>query len=430
MIDIKKLRENPNLFQKASISKRVNIDISQVLKLDEQNRDLIGRINESRSQLKSQSKSKPMPENIEKLKILGTEIKSLEIKQTNTQNELDKLLHKIPNLPSDDTPLGKDENENIVIKEVGEKPTFDFKPKEHWELGEALGIIDIERATKVTGTRFAYLKKGLVHMQFALIQHAMGIATDEKILKKIIKSEKLTVSSKPFVPVIPPVLMKPDIMDRMSRLEPKEERYHIPSDDLYLIGSAEHTLGPMYLDEVLPEDELPLRMIGYSTSFRREAGSYGKDMKGIIRLHQFDKVEYESYTTAESSFQEHLFFIALQEYMMQSLKIPYRLVKSCTGDLGDPNARKVDVEAWMPGQDTYRETHSADYMTDYQARRLKIRVKRKNDALELIHTNDATAFAIGRTLVAIMENYQQKDGSIKVPTILQKYMNGMKKISK
>jgi len=231
-------------------------------------------------------------------------------------------------------------------------------------------------------------------------------------------------------------MIREDIYDQMDRLEPREDRYHIDGDDdhLWLIGSAEHTLGSMYADEIIPETQLPIRYIGYSTSFRQEAGTYGKDNEGIIRMHQFDKLEMEVFSTAETGSQEHLFMIAIQEYFMQQLDIPYHILMKCTADIGKPNARGVDVEAWLPGQNKYRETHTADYMTDYQSRRLQTRVRRhatmgtatlgQNSKIELVHTNDATAFALGRTLVAIIENFQTADGQVTVPSVLRPYMGG------
>jgi len=208
----------------------------------------------------------------------------------------------------------------------------------------------------------------------------------------------------------------------MARLEPREERYHIESDDLCLIGSAEHTMGPMHMDETIAEKRLPLRYVGYSASFRREAGSYGKDVKGILRVHQFDKLEIESFSSPESSVTEQDFIVAIQEYLMQQLGIPYRVVIVATGDMGDPDARQIDIEAWLPGQNKYRETHTSDLMTDYQARRLQTRVKRGDGKTDLVHMNDATVFAMGRTLIAIMENYQREDGSITVPEALKKFV--------
>ena len=328
---------------------------------------------------------------------------------------------RIPNIAFPEVKVGKDESKNEVLRISGSPTKFSFKPKEHWQLGEELGVIDNERAAKVSGSRFTYIKGKLALLQFAIIQFAMRNLTDEKILASIATKAKLDVSLKPFIPVIPPVMIKPEAFERMARIEPKDERYHIPSDDLYLVGSAEHTLGAMHMDEVLDEKDMPVRYVGYSTSFRREAGSYGKDMRGIIRLHQFDKIEIESFTAPEDSTKEQDFIVAIQSHLMQELKIPYRVVGICTGDMGGPDARQIDIEAWMPGLDKYRETHTSDLNTDYQSRRLNTRLRRKDGKHELVHMNDATVFALGRIMVAIMENYQQEDGSIKIPEVLIPY---------
>ena len=215
-------------------------------------------------------------------------------------------------------------------------------------------------------------------------------------------------------------MIKTEPYSAMDRLEPREERYKIEGEDLWLEGSAEHVLGTMHMNETIAENEFPIRYAGYATSFRKEAGTYGKDMEGILRMHQFNKLEMESLTVAENSYEEHLFLIAIQEYLMGQLELPYEVMLKCTADIGKPNARGVDINVWLPGQNKYRETHTADYMTDYQARRLQTKVRRKSGKVELVHTNDATALA-ERPLIAILENYQQKDGSIKVPKVLQKY---------
>ncbi len=280
------------------------------------------------------------------------------------------------------------------------------------------GWIDKERAANVAGSRFAYLMGDLVMLQFALIQFVMNTLTSEETLKKIIADLGLKVSSKPFTPVLPPYMIRTSLFDAMDRLEPREDRYKIEGQDLWLQGSAEHVLGSMHANEIFAEKDMPVRYIGYATSFRGEAGTYGKDMEGIIRVHQFDKLEMESFSCAETSHEEHLLFSGIQEYLMQQLQIPYRKLQKCTFDIGKPNAKGSDIEAWLPGQGKYRETHTADYMTDYQARRLQTRVRRESGDLELIHTNDATAFACGRALVAILENYQNEDGSVRVPEVL------------
>ena len=342
----------------------------------------------------------------------------------NISKEYKSLLYRVPNIYSEDTPVGPDESENKVLKRVGELTKFNFKPKDHIQLGEDLGVIDTASAAKVSGARFNYLKGELALLEFALIQYCFSILTNEKILKEIAKKNNLKVDTKPFVPIIPPVLVKEETLEKMARLEPREERYHIPSDNLYLIGSAEHSVGAIHMNEILGEKNLPLRYIGFSSSFRREAGSYGKDAKGILRVHQFDKLEIVSFTAPEKGMDEQNFIVAIQEYLIGSLGLPYQVVAICTGDMGGPDYRQIDIETWMPGQNKYRETNTSDYNTDYQSRRLNTKIKKSDGKLEYAHMNDATAYAIGRTLIAILENYQQADGSVDVPEVLRKYMPG------
>lgn len=283
-------------------------------------------------------------------------------------------------------------------------------------------MINGEKAAEISGARFAYLMGAAVKLEFALVQLTLQELTDSAVVKEIADSVEPGYDATPFIPVVPPVMIRPQAFDEMARLEPKDERYYIPSDDVYLIGSAEHTLGPLHRGESIPAAQLPIRYLGFSTSFRREAGSYGKDTRGILRVHQFDKLEMESFTTPEDGLKENDFHVAVQEHLMQKLGVPYRVVMCCTGDQGDPDARHLDIEAWIPSQSTYRETHSADYMTDFQSRRLKTKVKRADGTSEFVHMCDATAFAIGRTLIAIMENNQQEDGSILVPEVLRAWV--------
>lgn len=425
MLDIKFIRENAALVKKIAKEKRVVCDIDKLLKLDERRREHLHKLEALKAAHNADSKGrkeKPTREEITGMRERAEEIKIAEEGQKAFEDEYDKEMAQVPNIVHETVPRGKDESENKVVRKVGTPTKFLFTPKEHWELGAALDLIDSEQASHVSGARFVYLKGKLALLQFALINFAMSVATNEKTLAEIAKKAKLKVSTKPFTPVIPPVLMHADVMQKMARLEPREERYHVQSDDLYLVGSAEHTLGPLHMGETLDEAALPIRYIGYSTAFRREAGSYGKDTKGMIRVHQFDKVEFESFTTAEQGIAEQDFLIAIQEYLMQELGIPYQVVYKCTGDMGAPDYREFDIECFMPGQGKYRETHTSDYMTDYQTRRLNTRYKQSavggKQSAEFVHTNDATVFAIGRTLIAIMENYQQPDGSIKVPKVL------------
>lgn len=427
MIDIQLIRDNPELVAEKSKQKGYEVDITQLLGFDEKRRTLQGEVDalrQLRNEIAASMKGgKPSDEMIAKGKEVKDKLADLENQLSSIEQEFTDLLKKVPNIPADDVPVGASEDENVEVKVWGEKPAFDFEPKNHWEIGEKRDWIDKERAAKVTGSRFAYLKGELVQLQFAIVQFVIGTLTNTETIQKIIDENNLQVDAKAFTPILPPVMIREDVYDQMDRLEPREDRYHIDGDDdhLWLIGSAEHTLGSMFADEIIPANQLPIRYIGYSTSFRQEAGTYGKDNEGIIRMHQFDKLEMEVFSTAETGAQEHLLLIAIQEYLMQQLGIPYHVLMKCTADIGKPNARGVDIEAWLPGQDKYRETHTADYMTDYQSRRLKTRTK-GDSGVELIHTNDATAFAMGRTMVAIIENFQTADGKVVVPEVLRPYM--------
>ena len=418
MIDVKILREQPERVKKACKDKNVSLDIDRVIEVEALRRQLQGQIDQVNQERKQTAQAK----DIEQGKRLKEQSAQLADQFSQVDAEFTVLMRSIPNLPSDDTPTGKDESENVVLRQWGTKPEFSFEPKDHLTLGIALGIIDTEKAAQVAGTRFTYLKGDAVLLQFALAQFAFSVLTNEPLLQTIIDQAGLSVSSRPFIPVVPPLMIRPEVFEKMARLEPQDERYHIPSDDLFLIGSAEHTLGPLHMDETLQEKALPARYMAFTPAFRREAGSYGKDTKGILRVHQFDKVEMESFSTSNQGQNEQDFFVAIQEYLMQQLELPYQVVMTCTGDQGDPDARHLDIETWMPGQSQYRETHSSDYMTDYQARRLATKVKREDGSTEFVHMNDATVFAIGRTLIAILENYQEQDGTIRVPNVLRAYI--------
>jgi len=426
MLDIKFIRQNPEVVKKAIKNKNVDLDLDKLLALDVRRRELI----ESSEALKAEQnkKSKGPQFNVDELKSLKEKFKVLEGELSCVEEEFVQLMLQIPNIPSDDTPIGPDETHNEVLRKWGEIPAFRFRPKEHWELGQELDVIDMERASKVSGARFAYRKGAVVLLEMAVIQYTFSVLTDEKIVKKIAKKVKLDISAKPFRPVLPPVMIKPDVFQKMDRLEPKEERYYIPSDDIFLVGSAEHTIGAMHMGETFKEEDMPVRYIGLSTAFRREAGSYGKDMKGLIRMHQFDKLEIESFTLPEDSQKEQELIVAIIEYMVQELKLPYQVLIMCTGDMGKQDARHIDIEIWMPGQNKYRETHTSDLMTDFQARRLNTRVKRDNGETQYVHMNDATAFALSRAVVAIMENYQTEKGTIQIPKVLQKHMGNLKEI--
>jgi len=431
MIDINLIRENPELVKKGAAAKRSGVDIDKLLYADEQRRKLIGSIQEMRAaqnaageRIAKEADKDAKAKAVEEMRELKEKMKTLEAELAEAETTLHLLLSQVPNMPSADTPVGPDESGNLVIRTVGEPTKFDFEPKDHVAIGEALGLIDNETGSAVAGARFTYLKGELVLLQNALYQYALSILTDEGAIGDIAADAKLDVSSKPFTPVLPPLMIKPEVFQRMARLEPREERYHIPSDDLFLIGSAEHTLGPIHMDRTFREEDLPVRYFAFTPAFRREAGSYGKDTKGILRLHQFDKIEMESFSLPETSTAEQDLFVALQEHMLRALGVPYQVVQVCTGDMGGPDARQIDIECWMPGQGKYRETHTSDMMTDYQARRLNTRVKRTTGEHQHVHMNDATFMAMGRLLIALLENFQEADGRVRIPEILRPWMGG------
>ncbi len=432
MLDIQFIRDNPQLVKEKSQQKQVKVDIDQLLELDGERRTRLTQIESLRQKRNEHAEKlkqgKPSEAEIAEGRQFKDELAKLEQDLQIIDDKYLPLLKSVPNMPLEDVPVGQSEAENVVAKEVGNKREFDFEPKSHVELAAAKNLIDKERAAKISGARFVYLKGGLVELQFALIQFVMQTLGDEKVLEQIIEANNLEISAKPFVPVIPPALVRTEAYEATARLNAEETTYKLADDELWLNASAEHSLSNMYMDEILDGAELPIRYLGYSTSFRREAGTYGKDLEGIMRLHQFDKLEMEVFSEAGSGLQEHLFLIAIQEYLMQQLGLPYRVLNKCTADIGGPNARGVDIEAWLPSQQTYRETHTADYMTDYQARRLKTRVRGKDGVVALAHTNDATAIAMPRTLIAIMENYQTKDGHIVIPDALKPFMHGKQEI--
>jgi seryl-tRNA synthetase len=432
MLDIQFIRDNPELVTEKSKQKGYEVDIRQLLELDVERRTRLTQIDELRQRRNEQAaslkKQKPTEEQLIAGRQLKEEVSQLEADLALIDEKYEPLLKAVPNMPTDDVPVGLTEEENVVARTVGEKPSFDFEPKEHHELAEPKEWIDKERAAKISGSRFAYLKGDLVRLQFAIIQFVMQTLGDEQVIAQLIKENNLNLVPKPFTPILPPAMLRTEPYAASARLNAEEVTYQLAQDDLWLNASAEHTLCTMYWNEILPEAALPIRYIGYSTSFRREAGTYGKDTDGIFRMHQFDKLEMEVFSTGETGLEEHFLLIAIQEYLVQQLGLPYQLLQKCTFDIGKPNARGVDLEVWLPGQGRYRETHTADFMTDYQARDLKIRVKRDDGQTQLVHTNDATAFALGRIMIAILENYQTADGKVNVPAVLQPFMGGKSQI--
>ena len=435
MIDIQILRANPELVEEKARQKQVEIDTKALLELDSNRLTLIQQVEalrKRRNEISDAMKSvacgtKPDQTLIDEGKQLKVELSDREGLLKQSEEEWATLMRSIPNLALDHVPVGETEDENVVTKTVGDKPEFPFTPRPHWEIAVERDLFDKERAAKISGSRFVYLKGGLVRLQLAIMQFVMETLGDETVIKKLVEENGLKIATTPFTPIIPPAMLRTEPYKASARLDAEVTMYKLEGDDLWLNASAEHTLCTMYWNEVLPAEQLPIRYIGYSTSFRREAGTYGKDTEGIIRLHQFDKLEMEIFSDGETGFDEHRLMIAIQEYLVSQLGLHYQFVQKCTADIGKPNASGIDINCWFPGQDKFIETHTADYMTDFQARDLNVRTKKPN-GLELVHTNDATAFALSRILAAIMENYQNEDGTIRVPTVLQKYMGGVELI--
>jgi len=412
MLDINFIRENPNKLKEACEKKQVKIDVDKVLELDKKKRELMTELETLKAEQNKISRGgKDNNVLIEQAKEIKGKIKEMEPELEKIEAELKNLLLQLPNIPFDDVPVGKDDSGNVVLRKVGHTPKWIFhKPKDYMELGKSLDLIDTERAGKVSGSRFGYIKGQLALLEFALINLVMD-----------------TVRKEGFVPVIPPVILKEEMARGTGYFEAgdRNEAYFLPDDNMYLAGTSEQPLVAMHADEILNEKDLPLRYVGFSTCFRREAGSYGKDTKGILRVHQFDKLEMVIFSTPEDSKKEHELILSIEEKLMKALGLPYQVIDICTGDLGRPAAKKYDIEAWMPSENRYRETHSTSNCTDFQARRLNIRYRDKSGKVNFAHTLNGTAFAIGRILIMLMENYQDPkgapDGLIKVPKALQKY---------
>lgn len=419
MIDVKLIREQPNLVKEGIRKKGTDPSIiDKFLELDLKKRRLLQEIENIRAKKNAAEKKMSLAGNKEAILEALKEAKAF---LTEKGEELEAIerewkdsLSLIPNLPLTSVPEGKDESENIVLREEGVKPVFNFIPKDYLTLAEELDIIDTKRAAKTSGSRFGFLKR-----EAALLESALLCFLFEKLIKK------------GFTPIIPPVLIKHFPFWGMGYLDRgKEEVYFLEKDELYLIGTAEQIIGSMHLEETFEKEELPKRYLGFSSCFRREAGSYGKDTKGILRVHQFDKAEMFSFSRPEDSQKEHEFLLSLEEEIMKNLGIPYRVLLICSGDLGDPAAAKYDIEAWLPGQNNgkgeYRETHSTSNCTDFQARRLNIKFKNEKGGKEYVHTLNGTALAMGRAIIAIIENYQTKEGKIKIPKVLWRYTGGIK----
>jgi seryl-tRNA synthetase len=416
MIDINLIRNDPKSIQKAAKDKNVDINIEHIFEIDKKYKELstaVQKLREERNILTSSIKGKPTSEQMGKGKILKEKLEKEENASKAVWEELKIELLKIPNPAKPDVEVGRNDTENEILRKIGVPTKFNFKPKDHLELGEKLDIIDVLRASKISGARFYFLKNDGVLLEFALRELAFEILLKEG-----------------FIPVLPPVLIKKEVMKGLGYMEKggDEDMYVFEKDDLVLVGTSEQSIVSMHVNEVLEERELPKRYVGFSTCFRREAGSYGKDTRGILRAHQFDKIEMVSYVAQGEDDKEHEYLLSLEEKLLQALKIPYQVVKMCTGDLGFPAARKYDLEAWIPSENKYREVTSTSTTTDFQSRRLNIKYRKQNKT-EFVNILNGTAFST-RPIIAILENYQLEDGSILIPKILQKYLNKEKIILK
>ena len=411
MLDLKRIRSEPEA-ARAALARRGAADaLDELLELDARRRELIPRVEEGRARRNAVSdeiaaakrSGEDAEARIADMRELGGEIKRLEAELAEIEARRDELGAQLPNLPAPEAPSGFTEDDAVVLREVGERPGFDFEVRDHLDLGIAHGWIDMEKAAVASGARFAYLLGDLVLVELALIRFAVD-----------------RVRAEGFKPVVPPVLVREGPLHGTGFFPGEREMiYEIERDELFLVGTSEVSLAALHADEILDAERLPLRYAGISTCFRREAGAAGKDTRGIFRVHQFDKVEMFSYVHPDEGRAEHDRLLAIEEGILQALEIPYRVVDIAVGDLGAPAARKFDCEAWIPSQERYRELTSCSNTTDFQARRLGARFRPEADAPpEVLHSLNGTAVAVGRTLIALLENGQQPDGSVRLPEAL------------
>ncbi len=404
MLDIKYIRENIEVVKKGIASKGFDIKlVDEVVKLDEEKRKLQAEIENLRAERNNVAKEK----NIERGKKIKSELQEKEPGLEKLETVLGEVINQIPNLPSDKTPVGAGEKDNVEVKKWGEPRKFDFTPKDHLQLGTNLGILNFETGAKVTGSQFYFLYGDGALLELALINYAFEVLSNEG-----------------FNPVITPDLAKSRYYLGTGYMPKGNEAqtYTIENEDLGLIATAEVTLAGSHADDVISVDDLPIKYIGYSHCFRKEAGAYGKYSRGMYRVHQFTKAEMFIYCTSEESEKYHQHILEMEEKIYQGLGLPYRILEMCTGDLGAMAARKFDIEAWMPGRNDYGEVTSTSNCTDYQARNLNIKYRKKDGKTEYVHMLNGTAIATSRTPLAILENYQNEDGSVTIPEILRKWM--------
>ena len=425
MLDIKLIREHPNIvrndLKKRGATEKLKM-LDDLITYDNEWRRLfteVSRLRHRRNVItaaiaKLKKKGEDVSEKIKEAERIPRRIKNLEEQVKKYEGEINYILLRLPNILHESVPIGADESDNVPIREWGKIPKFDFPVKDHIDLGLSLDIMDIERAAKISGARFYYLKNEAVILDMAL----MNFALEE-------------LGKKGFTPIEPPFMMRRRPYEGVTDLGDFHEMlYKVEGEDLYLIATSEHSIVAMFMDEVLDAKDLPLRYVGISPCFRKEAGAHGKDTKGIFRTHQFNKVEQFVFCKPEDSWKIHEELIGNAEEIFQKLELPFRIVNVCTGDIGTVPTKKYDLEVWMPAQDRYREAVSCSHCTDYQARRLNIKYREMEGKPPkgFVHTLNSTAIATGRTIVAILENFQQRDGSLLIPKVLTPFMGGIKNI--
>jgi seryl-tRNA synthetase len=421
MLDPKLIKEKPEMIREMLKARAVNFDLDALIESDQKRREFIIKTDELRKK-KNQvaleiSQKKKVGEDassiLDEMKKVSSELTKLETEQEEIETRYSKLAFTIPNLIHKTVPVGVDETANKEIKKWGNIPEFDFKINDHIDISEKLGLVDLERAAKVAGSRFYYLKNDLVRLNQSLIHYGLDF-----------------LSKKEYSLVQPPYMINRQSMEGAVIADDFEEViYKVDEEDLYMIGTSEHAMAAMHSKEIIEGKDLPLRYAGVSPCFRKEAGAHGRDQKGIFRVHQFDKIEQFVFSRPEDSWKEHERMLTVAEEFYQKLEIPHKVMLLSTGDMGKISAKTYDIEAWMAGQNAYREIVSCSNCLDYQARRLKIRFRDKtNEDTQYLHTLNSTLIATTRIMVSIMENFQTKDGHIKIPDVLQSYMGDQKEI--
>jgi seryl-tRNA synthetase len=414
MLDLKLIRSDPERVKMALARRGAAEQVDELLALDARRRELLPQIEGAQAERKTLSKrigeakqqGGEASAEMAQVQALKEQIEAGKEELSRVEADLERVAATLPNLPDDDAPEGMTEEDAVVLREVGERPSFDFEPRDHLDIGIDLGLIEMEAAARLSGSRFAYLKGDLVLLELALVRFALDLVRGEG-----------------HEPVVPPVLVREEALYGTGFLPgDRDQIYEIPKDELFLVGTSEVSLAALHADQILDAEQLPLRYAGFSTCFRREAGAAGRDTRGIFRVHQFDKVEMFSFVEPSESAAEHERLLAIEERILAELEIPYRVVNVAAGDLGAPAAKKYDCEAWIPSQDRYRELTSCSNTTDYQARRLSCRYRpADNEALQAVHTLNGTAVAVGRTMIALIENRQDRDGGFTLPKTLHPY---------